>query len=330
MATLPITEETDCAACAGQNVLPVLDFEYIQMPPYEDRKDYLDLKRMEGFLETYQVEEKKVIAAHNASVEIFRTWATRMDSVFAKTVVIQRSIGKSLGDSPTDDFEEFELFDASITYGAILSAITSLYGIYSGVKAVRAVGELGAEATRMQKFVARGGLALTVVTTAISLTIIFINEKRRTEALVQAIPDFQSWLYGKSESTNNIIENPNEETARGAVGQVNEIHAAVAQMKARIIDLAEAIGVPTVEGDDEPIDPEIIYCEVEKALLGSIKTGAEIEAAFAVATRMICLDINDDNITFSDADISKATGLPDTLIARRRSDVIGDPSLCDL
>ena len=326
MSTTPITDSTDCAQCAGQNQLPTLAFSYIALPPYEDRKDYFDIGRMEGFLKTYRAEEKKVTETHETSAEIFHIWANRTDSIYAKTVVIQNSLGGALGNSPDENFEEFQVFDYSVTTAAILSALTGAYGV---VSAYRAVSELAETATKWQRFKAKGGLVLTSVTTIVSLTILFINEKRRTDALIEAIPNFQRWLYGVDNDTKKLIENPTAETARGAVGTVNAIHTAVAEMIARITALAEIFGIATKDEDGEDIDPEIIYCEVEKALIGATKTAAELEASYAIATRMICLDNDENNnIDFSDQDISQATGLPDTLVARRRDDVASDPSLC--
>jgi hypothetical protein len=325
MVTMPITQDTDCSECAGENILPALDFAYLEMPPEEDRDSYFDLGKMEDAINSYKAEETKVIVAHRETVEIFRIWANRTDSVYAKTVVIQDTIGGFLGEAPTENFEEFELFDRSITYGAVLTALTSLYGIYSARQAVLALAD---DAVRWTRFKAKGGLVLTVLSTALSITILFINEKRRSDALIQAIPEYQAWLYGRAEDTGKIIEKPTAETALGSVGQVNGMQGAVAQMIQRITDLAEVLGIE-VERDGKPVDPEIIYCELEKTLIGSIKTAAEIEASFAIATRMICLDNSDATVDFSDQEISKATGLSDTLVARRRNDVAADPSLCE-
>ena len=156
------------------------------------------------------------------------------------------------------------------------------------------------------------------------------NIKDRTDKLIDALPAYHEWLYGKDENSGELIPANQVSEFNGAAGEIQAMIEAVDAIQDRIRDLAPQVGVALNDSEEKPKDLEVVYCEIVKALDLMVRTAAQVEAAFDVATRMLCLDENDDTASYTDNEIATATGLSEFVIANRREQVKDEEQeLCD-
>lgn len=317
--------EGDCADCAGQNPTPEGMVARVALLPANERDDLSDVGRMEEALAVY---ESAVVEAQRLYGEWqthFELWANRADAIYARTVVIQRSVGGALDVVPTDDYEEFQLVDIGIIAGGVVTTVTSVFAL---VESSKKFGEIVKTNKALKLKVGSGLLvAFSVVATVTGLVVAYRNIADRQRALTDALPRYHEWLYGRGD--DDVLIDPTTATPRGAVGQIQEFRVAVDRILVRIRGLAETLGIETVDAAGAPRDDEVIHCEVARALEGSMKGAAEIEAAFAVAKRMLCLTSRGEQ-SFSVAQVAAATGLSDTVV-QGISDLVDAPdsTFCD-
>jgi hypothetical protein len=160
--------------------------------------------------------------------------------------------------------------------------------------------------------------------------------KEKVDSLVRDIPRFHEWLYGyNGDEDNKVLFDPNdvaEADIGGVYGEIEALKGGIGDMVGRITELAVLLEIPVVElvdGEEQPRNSHVIYCEVQQKLLETMNSAGALEGATNIAIRMLCLDENTPGVDFTDQQVADATGLSLLVVGALRNQVT-DPtkSLC--
>lgn len=338
-----ITQETVCEVWANKDENKIEDpTGTIPLVSLPDRNQYDGWFKGGDILDFYEAESTKMDTLHNEWREVALTWSKRNDEILAQVYVLN-SILRDLGAAPpVDEFEDF----TSETFGLYL---------VSGIGLVQGAWALGGKALyhrlfpstapiapappttwlKTRKAVKWGGRFVAAAGTVASVSVIILDLHKRNESMVEVIPKFQSWMYGEDENGSPIAkpvipteaqiqDEEYEVTLGGAAGRIIEMRRAVAAIKEEIKIVAGLVGVPILDDNNSERDINLIFCETKKILDNSVRNGGQVRAAQDVATRMLCIDRWDDNVSYTDAQISQVTGVPVVVVVGQRADVAAD------
>jgi hypothetical protein len=272
---------------AKNYVLPTDDIPVVEPLDPDDRNDVFDSKKMEDQLSLYQTKAEEMVELFNAWAIVHDGWGSRFDRVYGKADYIDRTLLVLLGKEPGDSYEPFEILDLGVLVTSGVAFVTGMVGMVSSYRSLKALEDgarwFGAKGK------ATGGMLLSVASFGFGAYVAIENTRRRTEALKAAMVDYNRWF---------------NETK----GQIEEMKQFVeVEVLPRLREAARTLGI--VEEDDN-----VMFRRLLAQLNIAVSDVAEVEAQLRVATRMICQGTG----TFTDQQVSDATGLPLIVVANRR------------
>ena len=272
----------------------------------KDRNDITDIVKMERKFDEYVEAAGAVQTLHLDWLTAYNGWSNRMDKINGAAHIIDKTLEVLLVNSPRDvpDGEKWAdrmswIVPLTSGFGGILVA----YAKYRNAQA--AIGG----AANLYQAAERGALAKKAKTG------IYVSAAIFALGAYTAIKDGikrASFLIDKMEEYNTWFDD--------AIGAINSMKAETEDnILPRLYDLADALGVKVAGKPNET------YRNVIAELEGLAASLAEYEAQYRIATRMICAGVG----TFSNAQIATATGLEESVVSDRRSEVAMDATICE-
>ncbi|MEI4235045.1 hypothetical protein [Roseovarius sp. D22-M7] len=343
--TTEIDEDTDCSEWALENKVELPE-RAIPIKNLPDEAEYDGLFKGGSLMEEYENTVADMVALHEEWRDDTLEWSNRMDQLFAQIVVLERTLRDQGSAPPTDEFEG--VTDKAIgiyilSAAGLIKSGVGLWSLLRGSSAAAPTGAVapvnaGADARRVSTGVKAGkwakrfqrtGNLLLGAGTVLSIGISVKDLIDRNKTLADFITNSHEWLYGKDEG-GNLIAKPDVTTADitvgGAAGRILEMEAAVSDIHEAIRTLARLEGIAIEDADGKARDMNLVYCETKQALGDTVRSASQVMAAQDVATRMLCIDYHDDDITYSDEQIATVTGVPADVVQGMRGEVAAHPT----
>lgn len=272
----------------------------------KDRNDVTDIFKMEKKFDEYVAASGAVQSMHLEWLTAYNGWSNRMDKINGAAKIIDRTLEVLLVNAPQDVPDGEKWFDRLSWIMPMVSGGGGLVAAYikyrnaqtaiGGAANLYQAAERGALAKK-----AKAGIYISAAVFALGAYTAIKDGIQRANFLIGKMDEYDGWF-------NDSI---------GAITTMKD--ETELNILPRLYDLADALGVK------EEGKPNETYRAVIAKLEGLAQSLAEYEAQYRIATRMICAGAG----TFTDSQISTATGLDTQVIADRRSEAALDSTICE-